>query len=135
MIWIKDIWIYFIDEPNIPIAYIDDVSGQLFFESNDFTAKIPRCFKRTELLRKYIYTLGNKKLIKTVKELDDAHLPRFYHQNYAPYPEIEGDVYSLYPSYGKKIIFDFAEQWCINNGFKYCKKDPEPWKGLSYLIT
>lgn len=85
MVWINDIWFYFLDEYDIPIAYLNSNNGLIYMENNDDFLQIPKPFKRTELLRMYVLSTNNKKLIKEIEQVSDYNLREYFHCKYSPF--------------------------------------------------
>jgi hypothetical protein len=85
MVFIKDIWMYFLDEEWIENAYIDIETGSISDEEYDYTIRIPKIFKRLELLKSYIADCGDKKFQREMNEVPDKTLLSYLYQHYLPY--------------------------------------------------
>lgn len=132
MVWIKDIWIYFLNESYIEFAHLDVENGQIFFEECEYSIKIPRVFTRVSLLRSYISKLGDIRLIKEIASVNDLDLLKFFHEYYLPYYSSENE-YSKWVEYGKEEIFEYAKKWCCNNNIKCTTKEQNNLEKLTYL--
>lgn len=132
MIWIKDIWIYFLNEPDIERAYFDYNTDAVGFNPTASSISIPRIFSRVELLREYIQICGDSKLIRIAHKLSDEQLCRIYHNNYSPYYDIN-NIYSQWIPFAKNKIFIYAEDWCFSNNIKCTKKEKNIYDKFTYL--
>ena len=137
MVWIKDIWVYFLDENYVEEAYLNRCNDEVyFFKQGDAISedmvKIPREFTKIRLLRDFIEENCDKKLKRLAAGCTDEELRRLYHCNYS-YAYIEDNFYSGWIPYGKKKIFEYAKNWCADNGFKYTEKEPDKYGKYTYL--
>ncbi len=135
MVWIKDIWIYFLKSE--PTAYIDLINGNIYFEANGDAIKIPKPFSKEMLLKEFIQSFENnvkyngKQLYRYFNSLNDQELVNVFHHNlYAGNSE---SVYWQYFPYAKKRIFDYAEEWCIENNLSYSCKEYNAKDKYTYL--
>lgn len=141
MVWLNDIWGYFLDEKDIEEAYLDYYTNRLFFfnENQDMQdmLKIPRVFTRAGLLREYIKDSNDrvlKKIIQKMNLLSDFELLDYYHKNFSPWYDPE-NYYSQWVVYAKKKIIDYAEEWCNSNGIKCTRKQTNQFETYSFLIA
>ena len=132
MIWVKDVWFYFLDEDDIAKAFYDYHIEGVVFEKSDFCIEIPRCFTRAGLLRSFIKCSNDKKLRQLAENLSDDRLCDLYHGNYSCNYEPD-NYYSQWIPFGKKIIFDYAEEWCFLNNIKCTVKENNKYDKYIYL--
>lgn len=136
MVWLKDIWIYFLDD-HIEEAYLNRCNDEIYFfergeDIPEDAVKIPKIFSIAGLLRDFIEENCDKKLKRLADGFTDDELREFYHGNYS-YAYSDDNFYSGWIPYGKKKIFEFAEQWCVDNGFKCTAKEPDKYGKYTYL--
>lgn len=138
MVWLNDIYGYFLNETDIEEAYLDLFTHELCF--TDITAdmlKIPRVFTRAELLREFIKNSEDDKLKKAARQigvLSDFQLLDYYHKNFSPWYDPD-NYYSQWVVYAKKKIIDFAEEWCNSNNIGCTKKETSKFETYSYLTA
>ena len=135
MVWIKDIWIYFLKSE--PTAYVDLYSNNIYFESNDDTIEIPKPFSKEILLRDFTQSFkdsvkyNGKQLYCCFNKLNDQELVNVFHHNL--YSSNSDSIYWQYFPYAKKRIFDYAEEWCIANNLSYSCKEYNTHNKYTYL--
>lgn len=144
MIFLDEIWEYFIDDAHIKKAYIDISASELYLPDNDEAlngdtgfAEIPRQFTQGGLLREFIKNSNDKNLIKlarNVGSMTDSELLDHYHKNYLPWFD-EDNHYSEWVVEGKVKIIDFAEEWCASNGIKCTRKKKKKFETYSALTV
>lgn len=137
MVWIKDIWVYFLDEPDVAAAYLSRYNDEVYFYEQDGDipnnmVKISKKFTRVGLLRDFIKENCDMKLKKLADSCTDDELRDIYHGNYS-YAYSEDNFYSGWIPYGKKKIFEYVENWCEDNGFAYTSKEPDKYGKYTYL--
>lgn len=132
MVWIKDIWVYFLNEADIEKGYIEYGTDNILFEQNESCIEIPRMFTRVGLLREFILNSNDKKLIRLSQTLSDPQLCDIYHRNYS-FNYQPDNIYSQWVPYAKNRIFDYAEEWCFANNIKCSRKESEPLGKFVYL--
>lgn len=138
MVWLNDIWGYFLDEKDIEEAYLDCYTNNLFFfNENQDMLKIPRVFTRAGLLREYIKDSNDRALKNFTRKMylmSDFELLDYYHKNFSPWYAPE-NYYSQWVVYAKKKIIDYAEEWCNCNGIKCTRKQTNPFETYIFLIA
>lgn len=133
MIWINNIWFYFLDEDDIPIGYLDEYSGFVYEENNNGLITIPKFFKRIELLKEYILSTHDNRLIREINNVSDKNLREYFHCKYSPYFDLKNYPHSNWLIYSKKRLVDYAVEWCWNNGIKCTAKKCDDYSGFVYL--
>ncbi|MBD5146729.1 MAG: hypothetical protein HDT21_12610 [Ruminococcus sp.] len=88
MVWIKDIWVYFLDENYVEEAYLNRCNDEVYFfkQGDDIPedmVKIPRKFKKVGLLRDFIEENCDNKLKRLAAGCTDEELRDLYHCNYS----------------------------------------------------
>lgn len=125
MVWLNDIWGFFLDEKDVEDACIDICTNEICFDAEDRDVlKIPRIFKRAELLREFIRNSPDRKMINLARRLDefsDFRLLDLFHKNYSPWYDPD-NYYSKWVEAGKEKIVDFAEEWCNCNNIPCTRK-------------
>lgn len=133
MVFIKDIWFYFLDEFDIPTGYLDEFNGSIHEERVEGLIPIPKVFKRLDLLREYILNTHDSKLIRELNNISDENLREYFHCKYSPYFDLTYYPHSNWLVYSKKRLVDYAEEWCWNTGIKCTKKECNDYRGFVYL--
>lgn len=144
MIFLDDIWEYFIDAAQIKKAYIYIPASELYLPDDDESInanadykEIPRRFTQGELLREFIKSSSDKSLKRLAPKVDsmtDFQLLEHYHKNYSPW-FAEDNYYSEWVVNGKEKIIDFAEEWCASNGIKCTRKKRKRFETYSALTA
>lgn len=138
MVWIKDIWIYFLaDESNVNEAYLNRYNDEVYFfeQGEDIPedmVKIPQKFTKVGLLRNFIDENCDKNLKKLADRCTDDELCNIYHGTYS-HAYDEDNFYSEWVPYGKKKVFEYAKNWCADNGFNCTEKEPDKYDKYTYL--
>lgn len=136
MVWLDEIWGYFLDESDIEEAYIDPYYHELrLSDISEDMLKIPKNFTRGELLREFINNSGDKALKKLSREIGsitDYELLDLYHKCFSPWYDPD-NYYSQWVVQGKEKIMDYAERWCEINGIACTRKSRQKFETYSFL--
>ena len=124
MVWINNIWFYFLDEKDI---------GSVYEENDSELINIPKVFKRIELLKDYVLNTNDSKLIREINNVPDKDLREYFHCKYSPYFDLENYPHSSWLIHSKKRLVDYAIEWCWNNGIKCTAKECDDYSGFVYL--
>ncbi|MDE7295262.1 MAG: hypothetical protein K2N72_12640 [Oscillospiraceae bacterium] len=144
MVFLDEIWKYFLDAAQIKKAYIYIPASEFYLPDDEESinsdtnfAEIPRQFTQGGLLREFIKNSSNKSLKKLARQVDsmtDFELLDHYHKNYSPWFD-EDNYYSEWVVEGKEKIIDFAEEWCASNGIKCTRKKRKKFETYSALTA
>ncbi len=129
MVWIQDIWFYFLQSEET--AYVDIYNGSIYHEFSEDTVEIPKPFTKLMMLRDYTSTFADsvkygdgKKLVRYFAGLNDEEMRQeFHHRMYSEQDNISDSLYWSFFPYAKERLFDYAEEWCIANNLKFTRKD------------
>lgn len=137
MVWLNDIYGYFLDEADIEEAYLDLYTNELTFNNVGDTLRLPRPFTRAGLLREYIKGSSDRELKKFISKMElmsDHELLDHYHRNFSPWYDPE-NYYSQWVVYAKEKIIDHAEDWCSSNGIKCTRKQKDRFETYTFLTA